>query len=338
MSEYKEIGSEFWDVPICENENDLFPANTRWFRSGRDAIGFVIDDIQQQRTFRSVAIPSWCCESMITPFISRGITVRFYSVVPSKNGGIVQNISEASGCDGILLMNYFGYFDKTNYEGFDGIKIYDITHSVFSDTSYCSGYISGSLRKWAGFVTGGFAYKCQGDFIQAPLPEDKYYSGLRKSAMDEKRSYIFGEKAEKTYLHHFAQANEMLKPSGCSGSSDDIKLAKKLDIGYLKTRRRQNARFLMDKLSDYTLFQNIGEDDCPLFVPVLVPDGKRDELKKRLAAQSIYCPSHWPVSSLHNLDGLTKRLYDEELSIVCDQRYDIEDMEEISSEILSCLK
>ncbi len=333
-----EIGSEFWDIPICNRENNLFPTNTEWFRSGRDAIGFVIDDIQCQQVFQSVAIPSWCCESMITPFISRGITVRFYSVTLSENGGIIQNISEASGCDGVLLMNYFGFNDETNYSDFNGIKIYDITHSLFSEKSYCSGYVLGSLRKWAGFLTGGFAYKCRGDFINTPLPEDKYYSELRKLAMHEKHSYIFGEKSEKTYLHHFAEANEILKPIGISGSLCDIKSAKNLDVEYLKTRRRQNAKFLMGKLSNFTLFHDLGENDCPLFVPILVPDGKRDELKKHLSAHSIYCPSHWSVSSHHNLNALTKRFYDDELSIVCDQRYDIEDMEKIADEILSYLK
>lgn len=338
MSVYKEIGSEFWDIPICKVENNLFPSNTQWFRSGRDAIGFVIDDIQCRQAFRSVAIPSWCCESMIVPFISRGITVRFYSVAPSKNGGIIQNISEASGCDGILLLDYFGYIEKTYDDGFNGIEIYDITHSIFSDISYCSGYVLGSLRKWAGFMTGGFAYKCHGDFIQTPLPEDKNYSDLRKLAMDEKCSYIFGEKKEKTYLHHFVNANKMLKPIGLGGSPVDTKLAKKLDIEYIKKRRRQNAKVLMDRLSDFALFHCIREGDCPLFVPILVPEGKRDELKKHLAAQSIYCPSHWPASPNHNLNVSTRRLYDEELSIVCDQRYDIKDMEKISDEILSYLK
>ena len=63
-----------------------------------------------------------------------------------------------------------------------------------------------------------------------------------------------------------------------------------------------------------------------MFVPVLVPDGKRDALRQYLMQNEIYCPIHWPISDLHRLDKRTGQIYENELSLVCDQRYSQEDM------------
>ena len=66
-----------------------------------------------------------------------------------------------------------------------------------------------------------------------------------------------------------------------------------------------------------------------MFVPILVPDGKRDGLKRYLIKKGIYCPIHWPVGKYHRLDERTEYIYKNELSLVCDQRYTEEDMERI---------
>ena len=69
------------------------------------------------------------------------------------------------------------------------------------------------------------------------------------------------------------------------------------------------------------------ENDCPLFVPILVEN--RNELRKYLISKNIYCPVHWPISSLHKLSDEERYIYDHEISLVCDQRYNLEDMDYI---------
>lgn len=71
----------------------------------------------------------------------------------------------------------------------------------------------------------------------------------------------------------------------------------------------------------------MSDNDVPLFVPILVKKGYRDSLRNYLIAHQIYCPVHWPVSEYHRevtKDG--RIIYEEELSLVCDQRYSIADM------------
>ena len=69
-----EIGSEFWDVPIVEKQNSLFPEFTQWYLSGRSALQAIIKELKDCHI---VAMPSWCCDSMIKPFVDVGIKVHF---------------------------------------------------------------------------------------------------------------------------------------------------------------------------------------------------------------------------------------------------------------------
>lgn len=317
-----EIGSEFWDVPISAESNKMFLDDTAWFGSGRSALTAIIRDIKKHKAVRKAAIPSWCCESMIIPFLQENLDVSFYPVYYDK--GLVQDISSVNDADILLVMDYFGYTGYSKINNFDGTVIRDVTHSIFSHEYNDADYCFGSLRKWAGFWTGGFARGIkQFDTKDA----DKNYAVLRKAAMELKRAYISGNSDSKHYLETFEKAEELLEKSDAFGAEKrDIELAQKLDIGYLKDRRRQNAQVLLNSFSQMAIFPTLSDNDCPMFVPILVQDGKRNELRKFLIDREIYCPIHWPISDYHSLNKETKRIYDGELSLVCDQRYTKDDM------------
>lgn len=330
-----EIGSEFWDVPLTKGENGLFPADTAWFLSGRAALRAVIRDIKARRPFRSAALPSWCCDSMIQPFLAEGVEVSFYPVFFQEEKGLVQDFSRLPDCDGLLLMDYFGYQEGSPLPVFDGVVLWDGTHSAFSGIPARADYVFGSLRKWAGFWTGGFARRKDGLPLDAEASfKAAPYVRLRQQAMAEKRAYLAGERADKQHLATFSAAEELLE-QGAAGPADprDIQAAKHLDIDGLRQRRRENAARLLGSVSGIALFPELTETACPLFVPIRMPEGKREGLRRHLIERGIYCPVHWPVSPLHHLTEKTRKLYDEELSLVCDQRYGPEDMERVCEEL-----
>ena len=335
MKKRSEIGSEFWEAPSQKKRNALFPESTRWFLSGRSALGYVIRDIKDKKGIKTVAMPSWCCDSMIYPFLEELISVRFYPVSVGA-GKLVCDISQVRDCDAIVVMDYFGYSSDINYSDFAGTVIRDLTHSVFSGQQMDANYYFGSLRKWCGIVTGGFAYGKDvfSDNIAVQEPSTRYLS-LRSSAMEEKAAYINGLSNSKDYLSMFSEAEFELEKSDkiASSTENDVAIVQRLDINFIKERRRENAKMLLRDLSQFAIFPQVKENDCPLFVPILIPGGKRDSLRHYLIQKEIFCPVHWPVSSVHVLDGQTRKIYDEELSIVCDQRYDATDMKRICQEI-----
>ncbi len=292
----KEIGSEFWDVPLSNDENSIFPKETKWLLSGRTALNLIIKD----SGIKSISMPRWCCESMINPFIKNGVLVSFYDECPSFK------------YDAIFLIDYFGFANKNpSLIGYKGIVIRDVTHSIFSKTYNDADYYFGSLRKWAGFITGGFAWGKWKTQIHL-TPCDNEYATLRKKAMNLKKTYINGLSSNKDFLDLFKQANDYLDSCElCSACEDDIYAARHFDVDGVKSIRRKNAKILIDRIG---CMYELKDNDCPLFIPIKVE--KRDALRKFLIDNNVYLPIHWPN---HDWNG-------KELSLVCDQRYDESDM------------
>lgn len=318
----REIGSEFWDVPTSDRETHLFPAGTQWFLSGRIALQAIIKDLQR---CHSVAMPSWCCDSMVKPFLDAGMEVKFYPVYCSRN--LVQEIR--TDCDVLFVMDYFGYSGTApDLLGYRGPVIRDVTHSFLSVSRHDADYTFGSLRKWCGFWTGGFAWTGDGRALEMEASDDRGYIDLRRIAMELKKDYILGRgSGDKGYLKVFEEAESVLEQVGPASAADrDVRLAKRLDSELICTRRRENAAVLMNAFPDWLVFPKLGSTDCPMFVPILVPDGKRNELRRYLIQNEIYCPIHWPISEFHRLTEQERVLYDNELSLVCDQRYNAADM------------
>ena len=327
----REIGSEFWDIPTIDNKNKMFPGSVHWFLSGRSALLAIIKELHGCHT---VAMPSWCCDSVIKPFVDAGMEVRFYPAYWDKK--LIQE--PRFDCDVLFLMDYFGFTMTTlPHDSFQGIVIRDVTHSVFSASYQDADYYFGSLRKWCGVWTGGYAWTRDGRGLTVDNADDGGYALLRERAMQLKNSYINGyvdnngrTVTDKEYLKLFAQAEKMLEHLGALPADQrDIRAAQLLDADYIRKRRRQNAEVLMEAFPDWLVFPELCETDCPLFVPILVPEGKRDALRRSLIQSEIYCPVHWPTSEYHKLTEQERFLYDNELSLVCDQRYAKEDMERV---------
>ena len=318
----KEIGGEFWSVPTTNSRNNLFPRDTKWFLSGRSALQAIIKELKDIRT---IAIPSWCCDSIIKPFVDAGIIVSFYPV--HFDNGFAQEI--VLDCDALFVMDFFGYSgNELNLSGYKGIIIRDVTHSLLSASYSDADFCFGSLRKWCGFWTGGFAW---GKNIKEPIHANPYYENLRCTAMKEKALYIEStENGNKGYLSLYESAEKILENCGIvSAALRDIELAGLLDIDFIRNQRRNNSVVLMEAFRENLIFPDLIETDCPMFVPIIVSKGKRDELRQYLIEHSIYCPIHWPLSSYHSLNAEDEFIYSSELSLVCDQRYTIEDMHRI---------
>src|SRR5699024_10303670 len=131
---------------LSEKFNVGFPSwlnigiDNKLFLSGRTAIDFVIKDIQNKTEVNSVYFPSYCCQSMLQPFLDVGIKVVFYDVDFHK--GLKLNINENQQCDIFFAMNYFGFSSGRMDRYIEMFKqrnitvIEDFTHSLLSKVSY----------------------------------------------------------------------------------------------------------------------------------------------------------------------------------------------------------
>ena len=340
MTTYIEIGSEFWDLKT----KDL-----KYLLVGRTALDHIIKDIKATSKAKKAYLPTYCCHTMIQPFIDNNIDVLFYEV-NIKNGAFNYDLDYNVNFDIVLIMQYFGIanaqVDKIakNLKDHNKIVIEDTSHSVFLDKPYTcySDYTFTSFRKWTGLACGAVACKNNDAFaIEKPLKTNKQYIDLRTRAASLKKQYIDSKAGKKDdFLNLFSEAENLIETDYRDYSLPEyyINQINNLDTEYIKTKRRLNAKTLYNALKDLLQIEtlNFKDSDVPLFVPILVKDRLRDQLRAHLTKNNIYCPIHWPLSPLHKVTDTY--IYDNILSLVCDQRYSPRDMIRIADVIKNFYK
>ena len=328
-----EIGSDFWECtdPLNSN-NEAFwniGKDRRFTLSGRTAIYYCLKNIISKRKIMKAYVPSYCCDSMIEPFLEFGIEIEYYKVY--FDGGLKYDIEIREDVDLFLAMNYFGY-SSTNmdqyikkYKEQGTIVLEDITHSMFSTKRYSenSDYLIGSLRKWMPVLSGGIAISMNSNFeLDLNTNSNEKMIENRNIAMKRKRQYLLdgSEELKEKFLKEYKDSNMLLGEDYKDYSIDEksFQIIQGIDITQIKSRRIENAMTIYDKLNGKVdfLIDDYNGEDALLAVPIVVDNAKRDALRNYLKDKNVYLPVHWPLSDNRN------NIFERELSLVCDQRYD----------------
>lgn len=303
--------------------------------SGRTAIDVILQDLKRTQKVRSVAMPAWCCDSMIAPFVNRGIQVNLYDL--RFDGVLDYLVDEKHRTDIFYVNNYFGYENTIDlkivkqFKNKGAIILYDRTHSfLMNNDPYLelADYSFASIRKWMG-VIGGAVLEGVNYATLTPCP----YLGPKETAMRMKQAYLAGDDAidKQEFLKLFGEFGHRLAGDYCGYAMDDLSygIYKATDFEAMKAQRGANAQYLHEHLNLQFLAQ-LTPNACPLFVPVLFhTKEERDRVRKRLIEAEIYCPIHWPKPEQIVADFEANKIYDTELSLICDQRYDLSDMQRI---------
>ena len=99
----------------------------------------------------------------------------------------------------------------------------------------------------------------------------------------------------------------------------------RIDYPSISSRRIANYQSLLDDLEHLALFPYLPAEVVPLGFPVRLED--RDRIRQLLFDQQIFPPVHWDIrrfvpESFQDSHRLSRHV----LTLVCDQRYDAEDM------------
>ena len=159
-----------------------------------------------------------------------------------------------------------------------------------------------------------------------------------RNAAQKKRAYCDDKVGDKqTFLDLYKAANTLLAKDYIGYKAHDAEIAKleTADAEHIRSKRRANAEYLFSALrgKGILLFDTLKPEDCPLHVPITLPAEQRDRLRSALTAQAVYCPAHWPVDE--NYPYRKTILHDTEISLVCDQRYSIENIKREAEIVLN---
>jgi dTDP-4-amino-4,6-dideoxygalactose transaminase len=171
----------------------------------------------------------------------------------------------------------------------------------------------------------------------------QFYS-IRKEALELKDNYINTDNRDlkSRYLDLFNQAEHILDENPNAYAIDNVSkaLIQELDTQTLIKKRQSNFTFLLNSLKGISgiqpIFNELSSDSCPFFFPIYVK-GERDNLRKKLINEDIYCPVHWPIPNQARLiqSSTSKEIYETIISLPCDQRYGLEEMKRLSNTLRS---
>lgn len=143
--------------------------------------------------------------------------------------------------------------------------------------------------------------------------------------------------SDKMYLELFEKGEELIKENLNAKISDvTIQLLNKINFELVRKKRVENANLVIDGIKKFGVSSLIKfeKGQTPLFVPVSLQN--RDHVRKELQNNNIFCPVHWPrCKETHSLN---QKLYDTELSLLIDQRYNTEDINKMLVVIEKCMK
>lgn len=283
-----EIGSEFnfekindrTDfIELLSHEAEKKSRHIEFLRCGRDAIGFVADDIiARSKAFSDdegralkVFIPALSCDSMVKPFEVRGFEVVFYRLNEdlTTDKDYLAELIAFEKIPVVLVMNLFGITDvkglseSLKAKNENTVLIEDVTHIITEpesflggDSSSLSDYHVGSIRKWLGVPDGAVAIS-KTEFVMGALTGETDFSILRAQAMEEKTRYL--DNGDQDLKSHFRallseaedSLNDGLDPYIMSDMSADY--LSEMDLDNLQHRRKVNYDTLYKALKELPL-------------------------------------------------------------------------------------
>lgn len=332
MNNNKVIGGEFsisQDVLLNSNINvknvNSYTQDKYFYSSGRCALYAILNDISIDNKDMEVLIPNYLCESIIKIVEDLGFESDFYHIGNDFRIDFSSLHFKSDKKTILLLIDYFGMVDlstdiKKIRELYPELLIIaDCVQAFFSLNDYDADYCFTSIRKWFACPDGALVAKKKSESIHNIDLSDgiwwkyKYAGNILKEYPEIIDDNIIlnlldrGEKyLDKNYL--------------CNWNEISKKVFLQLDLENIRRVRKKNAEYLHENLKDLNVKHLYMKDRIPLFIPILIE--QRDELRKLFFEKNIFTPVHWP-----NKYNIANNLYDMELSLICDQRYTLEEME-----------
>ncbi len=320
-----------------------------YWHSGRDALRGIV--AANRASFARVFFPSFYCQDVPIALQADGVEVLCYADAP----GAAEDAIRTDGLglragDAIVVCNTLGLRAESPLaaplpEGVTVVE--DHTHDPFSAWAKKSRaqFAFASLRKWLPIPDGARAWSGVG----LPVPEAPAFSAehatvtlLRLSGMLEKARYLAGEAIEKSSFRELLVSGERQIAHGAPGAMSPVAraLLDVLPASAYRAARRANfahAGALLQGIPGVSVLAAPPEGDAVPFTVTLVlaTREQRDALRSALAADRIYGAILWPIdaSRFAGVPEAHAALSSRLLSLHCDHRYSLLDMERVAAAV-----
>ncbi len=303
--------------------------------SGRGALFQILRSVAATHANRTIALPDYICESVIRSVEASGFSPRFYRIddaLQIDRSSVDEALENAAA---MIVVSYFGLVDVTAdiahaRSAKPGcVIIKDDVHAYWDvGTLRGADYAFTSLRKTFPVPDGTVIHPSVTVDLEpgrtSTFSVMKFAAALLKHA--RKRASV----DDAAFLELFRVGEERLEDAAAYRAATSWMteaILAKLDINEIAARRRANFRVLEAAIAQLGLrsLVALAGDAVPLVLPVRLRN--RDAVRRALAREQVFCPVHWPIPRGHAAAvAHAGRLYESELSLIVDQRYDERDM------------
>lgn len=339
----KEFGSDFHYLLDCFSQRasliDIYKEAV-CFATGRHPIIALI----QQYNWKRIWMPYYFCYEVILSIEKAGIDIAFYTDYPGNNDSdIIKKIKFKKG-DVLFRVNYFGLRSKRSNSNIPVPVIEDHSHdllsnwALYSDADWCIA----SLRKSLPLAEGGMAWSpksFQFQFLPTASEANNRMADLRWKGMEEKALYLSGTKIDKTtFREKYISTEEEIDTLELSAISDrDAEYLIKLDINTWYNRKKTNWQHIKRSLNGIvTLLEPEYAEGYPFSAVFLFHDNiERERVRKTLIAKCVYPAVLWNIPKGHC--EAARDISDRMLSIHCDGRYTVRNIDELCTILISTI-
>lgn len=287
-------------------------------------------------------MPSYLCDVMLNAV--KDSRLQYYKINYDLNIESFEWLSNIEDGDLVLLINYFG--NPVDPDILKEIKksgawiIEDASQDLLSTNSRVhADFIIYSLRKFIGVPDGGILLLNKDIEIPElnlnPPPSDWWLKALY-SVVIRREFDLHG--GDKLWFKLFQQVDNE-GPIGNYSMSELSQLIFKYccDYSEISKKRKTNYKILFDILYKFCIFKEFNLDLVPIGFPIRLKN--RDEVRHMLFENNIYPPVHW------NIDNIVPEEFEEShilssqiMTLPCDQRYGITEMEQMAEIVLKYAK
>ncbi len=301
--------------------NEQYHKTQTVLSTGRSCLNLIIKEVSPSKIF----LPYYICDSLIEPIANKKINYQFYSLnqklEPEENILLKDN-------EYIIYINYFGLMKGTVgnlIEKYPNNLILDNTQA-FYEKGFSDIWSFNSARKFFGVPDGAFLY--------SPYPlitdlfnrnGDFHYDHLVHRLIKKQ------EIAYKEFVAYEKSLNDEIKY---------VSILSELLLSNIDYQKAKEKRIINYKMC-HSAFKEINQlnlslqtDSVPMVYPLLVETNFDREV---LFKKNIFIPTFWEDvlqrSDDENIYKFEKRISKQLLPLPVDQRYGIDDMNYLISEV-----
>lgn len=308
-------------IEFTQFNGSIFHDDAIALNSGRNCLAYLIES----KNIKRIAIPKFLCDSVSDICKKYNLDIRYYSI----GKDFLPQILQHEDGEWIYLVNYYGQIDnnqivkfKQKYENIivDNVQAFFQMPLGDTDTIY-------TCRKFFGVPDGAFLYT-----------DKKLNCDLENDVSMNRISHLLGrleENANKHYSEYIVNEEAFINLPIRKMSLLTENLLRSIDYKIVQITRERNFLYLDNKLGVYNKLKlqvPVGAFMYPLYL------ANGADIRKKLQEEKIYIPTLWPdVFDVCNESDLEYDMAKNILPIPCDQRYSLEDMEYMVSEVEKCL-